>query len=206
MKLVHSTSLKNFIAILNGSYDKPVGVWNVSYGDDLMYFHHVVDSIRAWGDNDIDLEGLLNGGEIPQLHLNEWGWHGRMQLVHECTESSTESVAVTFVVDVPESHYDMVHVDVSSIGMDSCRTIPVDEFDVSWIERIYISPIPVVHYPFIMSTIVRNDMAVLEKSDVYDMAVLISRSSDMYELYCEFEYQYNEISLQRFKMMYNVST
>lgn len=209
MKLVHSTSLNNFLDILKGSYDKPTGIWHVSHGDDLMYFYHLEEAlINSWSYSYDEVQEFMSGEEkLEKYAITEWGWHGRMQLA-ACNET-LNNIAVTFIVDVPEEYYNLIQVDVSCPGMQLCRTIPCDEFDPSWITEIYACEVDVLHYPFVMSTITKNDLAEVDEDTViYRMAKLINQSEDMYNIFMdEMVYHYQEFgagkAVQAFKKQYS---
>lgn len=189
MKLVHSTALKNFLDIVKGSYNKPCGLWRCSRGDDLMYFYHMQQAMEVTCNEDEEEIAAVCCGEmdIPDFYLNEWSWHGRMQLAFENETNQEFTKSVMFIVEVPEEFYDLVQVDVSGVGMQMCRTIPTDEFDIAWIKEVYITDVSIQHYPFIMASIVNNTEAELDPDDInVVLAKLIARSDDMSALYYDF--------------------
>ncbi len=205
MKLVHNTSLNNFLDIIKGSVQKPDGIWNVSHGDDLMYFYHMEDALtNSWAYDADEVQAFMSGeAEIEKYALTEWGWHGRMALA--VCEETVNNIAVTFIVDVPEQYYDLIQVDKSCPGMQMCRTIPCDEFDPSWITAIYACEVPVQHYPFIMGSIVHNDLLDIDTdTPTYQMATIINKSDDMYILFLNnIEYDFQEFrSIHEFKVQY----
>lgn len=159
--LTHGTTEQGLKAILSGSGKTLCSLWDCSDRDDYMYFYDAKDVAEDYGrdeDEDGTDDAVRQSLENAQLQLVTEGAGGKI---------------FSLVCEVPD---DLIELDDSCPNMQHARRIECEKFDPKWIVAIYTHDVNIWSLPFILSSVITNDL-VAEwnvSSELWTMAKLLS--------------------------------
>ena len=199
MKAFHGTSLKNALAIVNGSTDKNTGIWSVSDNDGAFYFYPVNKIADEYGlDIEYDFDDVIYQG------INKAKWHGQAATCHAPTDETT---FVVLEMSIPD---DLIEDDFSCPNMDSIASfINIDDLGKVTFDFLHVGSMSVYHRPYVLSNVVWNDECFTDSEidpDLLAMANLLASAggdgSDIYEAINDAETE--GMSLETFIAQYGV--
>ena len=166
MKCFHGTTQENFVNLLNGE-EKPSGAWNCSDSDGCFYVYpeSKLDDVENLDAEQITDEGIRNAMDSASITA--------------AFQMKSQKIVI-LELDIPE---DELQDDWSCENMSNVASF-TENFDKSWIKKIYTTEFNAMYAPFFVPNLNNRNLGYVP-DELRNIAVMVQRSDEMSNVYCD---------------------